>query len=144
MAKRSHPTRSDTFRVTLMVDGTETGIWDKKTGGELDSDELKYSPGGMLPQLSLGGKVNPGNVTLQREYDRVDDHDKINFLLNRVGKARTTVSQRPLDFDGNPYGKAVLWHGTLKRVQVPDVDSEGNSAALIEVEISTDGKPNAA
>jgi hypothetical protein len=133
------PTRQDTFRVTLTVDSRDLGVWDKKTGGDVDSNELKYRPGAMGPLQSLGGTTVPSNVTLQRNYDKVRDHDNINFLLSRVGGVRATVHQQPLDLDGNPYGsKAVHWHGTLKRVLVPDVDSEGNAAAMLEVEVSVD------
>lgn len=141
---RNAPTRQDTFRLTLTVDHRNQGIWDKKTGGDADSNELKYNPGNMGPPLSLGGRQVPSNVTLQRLYDRHDDHDDINFLLNRVGKADATVHQQPLDFDGHPYGKTIHWHGTLKRVLVPDVDSEGTGAALVEVEITVGDTPKAA
>lgn len=138
------PTRQDTFRVTLTVDGSNRGVWDKKSGGDVDSNELKYSPGGMAQQVSMGGMVTPANITLQRDYDRVRDHDTITFLLSRVGKSPATVHQQPLDFDGNPYGKTVHWKGILKRVLIPDVDSEGNAAAMLEVEISIAGRPTAA
>jgi|SRR5262245_30577241 len=140
---RQAGTRQDTFVVRLIVQGNSFGIWDKKTGGELDSDEVKYYPGGMNKVVSLGGRLTPGNITLQRLYDRVDDHDRINTLLNTVGKGNITVSQRPMDLNGQPYGKTIYWTGRLKRVLVPDVDSEATSAALIEVEISTDGIPQA-
>jgi hypothetical protein len=130
--------------VGVHLNGNSLGVWDKKTGGELDSDEVTYYPGGMVPRISLGGRVNPGNVTLQRIYDRFDDHDKINTLLHAVGRGTVIVSQRPLDIDGNPHpGKAIHWTGKLKRVQVPDVDSEATGAALIEIEVTIHGNPEA-
>jgi len=138
---RTNPTRQDTFKVTLMVDGLGYGIWDKKTGGELDSDELKYHPGGMAPVISLGGKKLPGNITLQREYDGDNDGSNVAVLFPKVGSARATVKQNTLDFDGNSYGKQIVWKGILKKVSVPDVDSEGNAAALMEIEISVDQTP---
>lgn len=140
---REHSTRQDTWNVGLKVDGNSFGLWDKKTGGEVDSDEVVYWPGGMRPKLSLGGRVTPGNITLQKLFDGVDDHnDRLRLLLKAVGKAPCTVTQRPLDFDGNPYGGRITWNGRLKRVLIPDVDSEGNSAALIEVEITIEGTPS--
>src|SRR5215831_17271628 len=140
---RTHGTRQDMFVVRLTVEGNSFGIWDKKTGGELDSDEVKYYPGGMNAPVTLGGRVNPGNITLQRLYDRIDDHQRINTLLNGVGKALVSVSQRPMDLDGHGYGKTIVWTGKLKRVLVPDVDSEAQSAAMVEVEITVDGQPSA-
>jgi hypothetical protein len=133
--------RQDQFAITLQVGTTSWGFWDKKTGGELDSDEVKYYPGATDQSVSLGGRLVPGNVTLQRLYDRKDDHPKIGSLLNAVGKQTAVVTQRPLDPDGNPFGNRIVWNGTLKRVLVPDVDSEATSAALLEVEITVAGKP---
>jgi|SRR5215831_4013097 len=140
---RSNGVRQDMFVVRLLVAGNSWGIWDKKTGGEYDSDEVKYYPGGMNKVVSLGGRQTPGNITLQRLYDRIDDNERINTLLNGVGKISCTVSQRPMDLDGNGVGKTVYWTGKLKRVLVPDVDSEATSAALVEVEITVDGAPQA-
>jgi len=144
MTVRQNGTRQDTFIVRVHLDGNPLGVWDKKTGGELDSDDAKYYPGGMLPPISLGGKKTTGNVVLQRIYDRLDDHDKINTLLTRVAKGQVTVSQRPMDADGNEYGKSIQYSGKLKRVQVPDVDSEGTTAAMIEIEVQVEGYPVAA
>jgi hypothetical protein len=143
---RNSGTRQDTWvvRVHLTPPGgavTALGIWDKKTGGELDSDEVKYYPGGMAQPESLGGRRTTGNLTLQRIYDRYDDHPKINMLFNSVGKGTITVAQRPMDINHNEIGKAIQWHGILKRVLVPDVDSEATSAALVEIEVSVSGYP---
>ena len=133
--------RQDQFAITLNVDGHEWGFWDKKTGGELDSDEVKYYPGATDQSVSLGGRVIPGNITLQRLYDRDDDDPNIQLLYNAVGKKKATVTQRPLDADGNLAGNRITWIGTLKRVLVPDVDSEATGAALLEVEITVAGNP---
>jgi hypothetical protein len=139
-------TRQDTFllnvKVTTPAGAINLGAFDKKSGGELDSDEVTYYPGGMVPRISLGGRVTPGNVTLQRIYDRFDDHAKIGALLNAVGKGTVTVTQRPMDIDGNVFGQTgIQWIGVLKRVQVPDVDSEATSAALLEIEVTVHGNP---
>ena len=143
MAVRDAGTRQDTFVVRLTVNGADFGVWDKKTGGELDSEATIYFPGGMRQQQDLGGRKNAGNVTLQRLYDRIDDHDRISILLNASGRGKVTVSQRPMDENANEYGKSIVWNGRLKRVSPPDVDSESSTAALIEVEVSVKGYPTA-
>jgi hypothetical protein len=142
MAVRDNGARQDTWNVILTVAGHNFGVWDKKTGGELDSDEVKYYPGGMAQAQSLGGRVTPGNITLQRLYDRDDDDQYIQVLFNVVGKGKAVVTQRALNIDGKGYGKHIVWTGKLKRVLFPDVDSEATSAAMIEVEITTDGTPS--
>lgn len=143
MALRQSGSRQDTWIVTVTLNGAPLGIWDKKTGGEIDSDDQKYYPGGMVPPIMLGGRRTTGNVTLQRIYDRVDDHNKINTILAAAGKGTVSISQRPMDIDGNPVGKSITYGGVLKRVQVPDVDSESSTAAMIEMEVTVSGFPAA-
>lgn len=140
---RNASTRQDTWVLRLTVDGESFGIWDKKNGGEVDSEDTKYYPGAMAKQISLGGRKTTGNVTLQRLYDRVDDHDRINTLLAASGKGVATVTQRPMDPDGIEYGRPIVYQGKLKKVAPPDVDSESSSAAIYEVEISINGYPSA-
>jgi hypothetical protein len=129
------------FEIELAGNRYDMGYWDKKTGGELDSDEVKYFPGAANVSVSLGGRILPGNVTIQRIYDRADDHiqNRVGRLLEGVGRAKCTIWQRPYDLDGNLKGNRFIWKGTLKRVLIPDVDSEATGAALIECEITTAG-----
>lgn len=138
---RTAGTRQDTWIIRLHMDGVSLGVWDKKSGGELDSDEIIYYPGGMVPPITLGGKMTTSNVTLSRNYDRVDDHDKINALLAAVSKGKLTISQKPMDQDGLEYGRAITYNGILKRVGIPEVDSESTSACMIEIEATVMGYP---
>jgi hypothetical protein len=138
---RFHGTRQDTFEMEVFLNGNSMGIWDKKTGGELDSEETKYYPGGMADAVSLGGRVTQGNITLQRLYDRVLDHNNMQSWFDQVGRGGVKVHQHAMDIQGNRYGNAVIWAGTLKRVQAPDVDSESSSAALFEIEVTVAQKP---
>jgi hypothetical protein len=139
------PTRKDTFKVSVFVEGmTWTDrVWDKKTGGGVDSEETKYYPGGMVPPVSLGGRKSVENVVVSRLYRHERDHLIVDDLLKKVGKADMSVQQLPMDINGNVLDgmKPIIWRGTLKRVTVPEVDSESNDAALIELEMTVDGYP---
>lgn len=135
------PTRQDTYRITATIDNKNWGVWDKLTGGEVDSDETKYKPGGMAPHVSLGGSRTTGNLTLSRLYRLARDHNRVMELINGAGKARVVVSKQPLDIDGNVFGAPLVYTGTLKRVMTPEVDSESSSAGLLEIEITPDGFP---
>jgi len=140
---RDAGTRQDTWVIRVHLNGVSFGVWDKKTGGELDSDDIKYYPGGMVPPIMLGGKKTTGNVTLQRNYDRIDDHGKINTLLAAVSSGKVTISQRPMDVDGHEIGSSIIYTGKLKRVNVPDTDSESQTASLYEIEVTINGYPSA-
>lgn len=127
------------YRVHLTLDGEDYGVFDKKEGGEVDSEESKYRPGGMAPQISLGGQTEVGNLTLSRLYERDRDHARVHALMGRVGKGSVVVTVQPLDEDANPWEDPLVYNGTLKRVQPPDVDSMSSDPAMLEIEITPAG-----
>lgn len=131
--------RQDQYAIAVTIDGEDTGIWDKMSGGNVDSEETKYKPGGMAKSVSLGGSVNVENVTVSRLYVLDRDHLKVKSWINRAGRAGVTVTKQPLDVDGNVFGSPLVYTGKLKAVNPPEVDSESSDAALIELEISTVG-----
>lgn len=135
------PTRQDTYSVHVVVGGQDFGVWDKMSGGEVDSDETKYKPGAMEPPVSLGGTKTTGNVIVSRLYRLERDHDRAQAMINFVGKATAKVSKQPLDIEGNRYGKPIVYTGKLKRVTFPEHDSESATAGLWEIEITPEGYP---
>jgi hypothetical protein len=130
--------RQDQYAVTLTVDGVLLGVFDALEGGEVDSEETRYKPGGMGAPISLGGSVEVGNLTLSRLYVLNRDHDRIHWL-SRAGKGACVVSRQPLDVDGNAYGRPLVYTGTLKAITPPEVDSESSDAAKLELEITPAG-----
>jgi hypothetical protein len=131
--------RQDQYDLKVSVDGQDLGTWDKFTGGEVDSDETTYKPGGMAPRISLGGSVNVGAVTVSRLFDLTRDEPLVHWLISRAGKGQAVVSKQPLDVDGNVNGRPLVYSGKLKQVNPPEVDSESSDAALIELELTPAG-----
>src|SRR5215831_13401885 len=131
--------RVDQYDITVTCDGRNLGTWDKLTGGEIDSEETTFKPGGMGNRISLGGSVNVGNVVVSRLYDLQKVHAVVHWLLPRVGKGSVTVKKQPLDVDGNPWGRALVYTGKLKQVTPPEVDSEASDAALLALEMTPVG-----
>jgi hypothetical protein len=131
--------RVDQYAITVKVDDRPLGVWDKLTGGEVDSEETTYKPGAMGARVSLGGSVNIGNITVSRNYVLNRDHLQVHWLIGRAGKGWIVVKKQPLDVDRNPYGRALVYQGRLKQVNPPEVDSEGADAAMIELEMTPVG-----
>lgn len=131
--------RIDQHDVKVTVDGTDLGTFDKLSGGEIDSEETTYKPGGMGARVSLGGSVNVGNVTVSVLYDLARIHTVFHWLVARVGRAQVVVSKQPLDVDGNVFGRPIVYRGKLKQVTPPEADSEGTDAALLALEVTPDG-----
>lgn len=127
------------YSVTVRVGAINLGVFDRFSGGEVDSEETKYSPGAMGPQVSLGGKTTVGNVTVSRLYELARDHAVSKDLIAAVGKSEVTVTKQPLDADRNPYGAPHVYTGKLKSVSFPDHNSESSDPGMLELEVSSAG-----
>jgi hypothetical protein len=143
------PTREDTYQVTVHIEDmasgvmVDHGVWDKQSGGDLDSTDTVYRPGGMAPPISLGGPKSTTNITVSRLYRLNRDHATVAKLLAAVGSGKMTVAKQPLDIEGNVFGKPIVWSGRLKTVKTPPHDSEASGASLIELEMTVEGYPSA-
>lgn len=136
--------RMDQYAVAVTVGETDLGIFDKMSGGAKDSNERKYKPGGLAPEVSLGGQATVTNITVERLYVRERDHNELPMLLAAVGKARVSIKKQPLDADGAPYGSPVVYTGVLKQVTPPEVDSESSDPAMLSLEVTPEGAITAA
>jgi hypothetical protein len=126
--------------ITLTVDGEDYGVWDKLSGGEVDSETLKYKPGGMGNAITLGGSTEVGDVTLSRLFQVGRDTETIHRLIGRVGKGDAVVARQVLDPDGHVWGAGgLVYAGKVKTVTPPEIDSESSDAALVEVVVSPTG-----
>lgn len=132
--------REDQYLVTLNVEGEDTGVWDKMSGGAVESEEVKYRPGGMGKQRSLGGPKSVTNITLTRLEDPVRDANELPWLMQVAGDADCVVTKQKLDKSGIAIGRPMVYTGKLLNVTPPDHDSESSDPAMIELEISTDGE----
>ena len=129
--------RQDQYAVGVTIAGVDLGVWDSLDGGEVDSEEAKYRPGGMAPQVSLGGYRTVNNVTVARLYRLDRDHQIAHWLLDQVGASDVTVTKQPLATDGSAFGKPIVYQGKLKQVTLPTHDSESSDAAKVELEVSS-------
>lgn len=133
--------RADQYNVTVSVkidDVTrDLGTFDTFDGGEVDSEESLYHPGGMAEALQLGGRVNVGNVTIGRLYDLVRDHPFAGWLIGGVGRGEVTVTKTSLTVDKEAVLNPLVYQGKLKRYSAPGHNSESSDPALFELEISS-------
>jgi hypothetical protein len=132
--------RVDQYDISVALDTTPLGTFDKMSGGQVDSEETKYKPGGMVPQVTLGGSVTVSNVTVERLFRLDRDLPLVPTLKSRVGKGLITVTKQSLDVDGHKYGNPIVYEGIMKQLTLPDPDSEGTGAALMQIEVSTVGQ----
>jgi hypothetical protein len=124
------------WAITTIIDGRNLGTFEVKTGGESDSEETTYLLGAMGERISLGGSKTPGNVVVNRIYDLARDHTMTQWLEDRVGGSTMEVQQQPLDRAKRPWGTPIIYKGSFKRWQPPEVDAQSSDAALLELEMT--------
>ena len=125
--------------ITVTVDGQPLGVFDKLSGGDSQATTVKYRPGGMVPEIDLGGPTAIQDITVTRLYDLARDHVLAKGLVAKNGRARAVVSQQPLDPFGAPYGAPIVRGGVLKGVKFPTADSMSQAASMLELDVSVDG-----
>jgi hypothetical protein len=130
--------RNDRFKVTVSVTGVamDTDPFDAQTGGDTDSTETKYRPGGMAPEVSLGGAVSTANIVITRNFALGRDDVLMAPLRNAAGKKQASCTVQPLDGDGNSFGTPWTFSGVLQRVRGPQPDSMSQDPAMLELEIA--------
>ncbi len=119
----------------------DLGIWDKKTGGDVEAEITKHRGGGMGEEESHGGQPSTSDVTLTRTNKRQGRNDVATRRLLRamVGKADIVVTEQTLDKDGNSWDQPSVHRGTLKRVSGAEVDADSNETDMYEVGVSLNG-----
>jgi hypothetical protein len=126
------------YDVSAWIDKVgQLGTFDTLTGGGVDSDEVKYHPGGMGETITLGGISEIDNVVLGRIYLLERDHQQyVAASLFQVGKVGMVIVKQPLDGEGNAWGRPIVYIGTFKRCTPPEHDSTATDAGIIEYEMT--------
>lgn len=124
--------------ITVTVDGDSLGTWDTRSGGESSAEITKHRPGGMGPEKSYSAIAGTGDVTVTRVFERGAVMEIAARLRPRVGRARMTVSEQPLDEDGLPWGRPTGWTGKLMSLNTGDADSNSNELRFLELGLSSE------
>lgn len=112
-------------------------VWSSLEGGDAESNDTKVWPGGMQPQVSLGGPRTRTDATIKTPYSPAL-HALLVPLENVAGNAAMSVSYTPLDASGNPAANSptVTLHGILKTVTRPNYEASAQAAAMLSLVMS--------
>lgn len=132
--------RSDQWSNTVTIGGRPLGIWDTLSGGGVTAEETKHRPGGMQPEVSLGGPESVEELGVSKLLTRAE-YDFLSGLIRRrrIGREQAVVNRQPLDIDGNPWGQPLTYRGVLQSVTLGDTDSNSSDAQMCELTISVGG-----
>ncbi len=130
--------RSDMGHISVSVAGVglDNQSWDFFEGGDHEIESQKYNPGGMQPQVALGGKGTRSDITIRRAYS--DSLVGIYKTLDAVaGQAAVTCSFQTLAADKKtPVGDPIVYTGILGNVTRPNYDSMTSTAQQLQILIS--------
>lgn len=125
-------------RITLAVDGIalDSVSWDVMDGGDIAPTMEKYNPGGMAPEVALGGLRKRTDITLHRVWSDFLIASYI-ALDNASGIAGARVAYTPMRADRRtPAGSPVVYTGVLGQVMRPNYDSKSAAPAMLQVTVS--------
>lgn len=124
------------FLVTVNIDGQNIGTFDTWSGGDALATETKHRPGGMGDEVSIAGLISYAAGTVTRVYERSRDHELLRTLTPKGGRVKASVTEQPLDDNGNVWGKPNVYTGRFMGVKRGDVDSTSGSPRMLELDIS--------
>ncbi|MCK9250011.1 MAG: hypothetical protein M0P31_13690 [Solirubrobacteraceae bacterium] len=123
-------------QVTVVVDGTSLGVWDKVEGGHLTTDAEGYRPGGMAKRILKSGVPEEENVKVSRFFDSVRDLALHQWLKDAAKRNATmSVGKGILSPSGSPDGSVPAQSGHLIGVTEPEFDSTSNAEVRVELEM---------
>jgi hypothetical protein len=131
--------RVDQWLITVKVAGRNLGTFDKMSGGNVTTEGSKRRPGGMGAPKSYGGPSTLEDVEVVRAYER-EQHNLAHWLVSVAGNADAEVIKQPLDRNKSPFGRPLVYRGTLMDVTFPDPDSESSDVGELTLRIETEGE----
>lgn len=116
------------------------GTWAKRSGGNTTSEERRYHEGGVYEEEVAGGPSTQENMTLSRPYKKSRDIELYRWARRVAGKIILTITEQPLDDDGNAYGQPLVDTARLLGVTRPEVDADDTGGtSYIELSVSPYG-----
>ena len=108
--------------------------WTTLEGGDLESEDTKTRPGGMQPQVNLGGPTTRTDATVTRPYTN-ELHPFVKPLEDAAGNSAMSISWVILDSTGARPSSApvITLHGILKNVTRPNWDANATGTAFLSL-----------
>lgn len=107
--------------------------WATLEGGDIESEDTKTRPGGMVGQVNLGGPTTRTDATVSRPYT-TQLHPFVVKLDQAAGSTAMNISYTVLDATGSAAGNpTVTLNGILKNVTRPNFDSNTAGTAMLSL-----------
>ncbi len=133
--------RSDQAAIHVEISGVvlDQESWSMMEGGDPVSEEAVIFPGGMQPQIALGGLPKWSPVTVEREWSEALGGD-YKALANSVGSALVTVSYIQLGVNKQETGQKYTYRGVLTSAERPKYKSTESTDAYLKITVGINGQ----
>ena len=131
--------REDMADIRVSVDNVPYGeSWYSVEGGNLEADDAHTRAGGMGIEVSLGGLPSRDDLTVSTQMSdlTIGWHKSLEAKVAQA--ARVKVAYTFLNRLKQPTGASHSITGTLKAVNLPDMDTGSSDAAMYELVVSCD------
>lgn len=123
------------YLLTVVVDGTSLGTWDTYSGGEPMAKEVTHRPGGMGPEQAYASLPTYNTLSISRVLVPSRDWELIRSLTAKAGRVNASMTEQPLDADGNAWGKPTVYTGSFLGIKPGKADSTSDSLRMVEIDI---------
>jgi hypothetical protein len=121
--------------VTLYVDGIgHLGSWQTRKGGETTVNPATFREGGMGPLRTIAALPTYTDLTLTRVYTKADVETCAD-LIQQSGRVQCSVTEQPLDEEGNAFGAPRVYRGRVTSVKPGDYDANSDVARMWEIDV---------
>ena len=133
--------RSDQASINVTVGGIalDTASWDSMEGGEPVAESVDVYPGGMAPQVALGGLPKWSQLTITRLWSDVLI-GQFKALSSVAGFAPVTASYVVLEPNKTPSGTTITYTGVLTSVMRPGYKASESKDAYLQITCSVNGQ----
>jgi hypothetical protein len=126
------------YLITVVVNGQALGVFDTFSGGDAAAPSVQHRPGGMGPQVSYATLAKFSPITVSRVLEPARDWELLRSLTQIGGRVDASMTEQPLDADGNPFGAPKTYTGQFLGVKSGKVDSTSDALRMFEIDMSCD------
>ncbi len=133
--------RSDQAQINVFIQNValDNESWGLMEGGDNVAEEATAFPGGMKPQVALGGFPKRSSLTISRPWS-----DALIGLYKamdaRVGLSKVTASYQVLNANKEPFGTPITYTGVLTSAVRPNYKAGTSEEAHLQITVATDGE----
>lgn len=113
--------------ITVTVNGTNLGVFQKRSGGDATAKVQKSREGGMGTEIPYPGLVSYSDMTVSRVRQAQRDVELIRRIRPWGGRVPASITVQPLDTTGNAYGNSETYVGVF--LGVSGIHGTANSEA---------------